>query len=198
MSACYLTCCGVWVDGDEHDVSYKDGKAYCTRCFMENGLQDNQGGSMTNEQLNEVVNNFRGPDYGGLVTWENDQPTIKIVIHSEPKPVLCVLTMNKELVDYAITDRLKTILTECLNTARESLVPPEAEVSGWIGVADRLPRTATPYLVRYRAADGQIMHGVAYYNGLWMSCVHYADLDVTHWMPLPPPPSDSSETPPQS
>ena len=42
MSACYLTCCGVWVDGDEHDVSYKDGKAYCTRCFMENGLEDEE------------------------------------------------------------------------------------------------------------------------------------------------------------
>jgi hypothetical protein len=57
---------------------------------------------------------------------------------------------------------------------------------GWISVDDRLPQANTEVLVfnRYRFI------GVIEENGTWFAAVDYETLfNVTHWQPLPKPPT---------
>ena len=60
----------------------------------------------------------------------------------------------------------------------------------WINAKDRLPNTIGSYIVFYRDENGMHCMAWAFYNSRKEWCVENEKLiDVTHWMPLPKPPS---------
>ena len=76
--------------------------------------------------------------------------------------------------------------------------PPEGMVGGWISVEDRLPKLYTEVLIHPRPT-AYCCEGEVDTQGRW-SCGEYETgfghhqiaCEVTHWMPLPPPPTTSA------
>lgn len=62
----------------------------------------------------------------------------------------------------------------------------------WINVKDKLPKTGE-YVLGY--GEKSSLHGQNYdqvrlnTDGCWCAVYNYTHLHVTHWMPLPDPPS---------
>ena len=73
----------------------------------------------------------------------------------------------------------------------------------WISVKDRLPEIDGYYLATAFDYDGEIWGGgtyvlyAEYYNGTWTWSENTTEWDVTdlvtHWMPLPQPPTEKGE-----
>ena len=59
----------------------------------------------------------------------------------------------------------------------------------WVLVKDRLPEKDGRYLC-YGSAFGRCQMGILYYA---TSIEQFNDGEVTHWMPLPEPPSESED-----
>lgn len=63
----------------------------------------------------------------------------------------------------------------------------ELERGWWVSVEERLPQVQTYVVVQIK--DGPVRIGSRLYGNIWESQTSSRKLDVTHWMPLPPAPS---------
>ena len=70
-----------------------------------------------------------------------------------------------------------------------------ANMSGeWIPVSERLPKRYTRVLVWVRCDSHEHPHGIGFIGsmGLWsLDELHEPSAEITHWMPLPAPPTDA-------
>lgn len=103
---------------------------------------------------------------------------------------------NKEAIyriqDYMRVHRLyepnAVWINEALNLAIKALHEREPEPPVWISVKDNPPDYLEPVFV-YSLANG-IITAIYPTSGQWVCDDGYYVDDVTHWMPLPQPPSD--------
>ena len=76
--------------------------------------------------------------------------------------------------------------------------PPEGMVGGWISVEDRLPKLYTEVLIHPRptayCCEGEVDTQGRWSYGEYETGFghHQIACEVTHWMPLPPPPTTSA------
>jgi hypothetical protein len=83
-----------------------------------------------------------------------------------------------------------------------SVANGQANLDGWIPVTERLPEDGVPVAVvadRGRTPDNRgVVAAGELYHGCWYhtlpELVVRQIADVTHWMPLPAPPTDSTQT----
>lgn len=64
-------------------------------------------------------------------------------------------------------------------------------MSEWISVEDRLPERDSEVICRSNKEGNRIFIGyLGYRSGAWMEDGSMHIGEVTHWMPLPPPPKE--------
>ena len=88
------------------------------------------------------------------------------------------------------------------NDALACIQQLEAQVPKWVSVNDILPENDTPVICWYLSGDGKYYHSIGTYHqykygGLWRVEAEddgcgYGCKEVTHWMPLPEPPKETT------
>ena len=64
---------------------------------------------------------------------------------------------------------------------------------GWIPITERLPKDDTDILVYCTDGEESRIVAVNYANGIWFDCIFNTVMvvkNITHWMPLPKPPTE--------
>ena len=97
------------------------------------------------------------------------------------------ITVNKEQLEKALKyDREQYM--KGYNDGYDDGFDKGYDADKWISVKDRLPQKDGRYLA-YGSAFGRCLIGILYYD-VRLEC--FSDGEVTHWQPLPAPPTEKS------